>query len=312
MKILTACFFVFLSLQLAAQRSSALRNSHQAERRLRVDSLMLRDTTNSDRLGGVSLQSFFEDTLRNDSFFSLHYARYRLPQTQLEPLNKGNITPLIKQTYTRPWIIIVIAIIAVVLLFIKFSFAKLYKNAILSFLNRSATAEIINDKYSPRGLFVLFANLFFVLVVSLWISSNFLKLGETIHVQRPNQFVFIVAIILLVYITKFFLHLIAGLIFQSTEAVIVFIINISITNLWSGISLLIATLLLLYSPWHGQEWLINVSFGIFLLFIFLRYLRGLIQTMEYFNYNYLYLILYLCTLEIAPWFLIMKYLNNYL
>jgi hypothetical protein len=49
-----------------------------------------------------------------------------------------------------------------------------------------------------------------------------------------------------------------------------------------------------------------------LVFLLLRYIRGFSQTIQYFKYHYLYLILYLCALEIATWFLIIKYLTKYL
>ena len=264
----------------------------------------------------VSLETFYTDTLRSDSFFIANYANYNLVKKQLIPDNETLYllnNPLdVKKIYRSDWVFLIVAGILILLLFIKFNFSKLYRNAISSLYKRSATAELINDKYSPRWLFVFFTNLFFILIISLWAYRNFIRLEEPLYEEKFDVFLTILGLILLVYVVKFIVHLMAGVIFKISEAISIYIINVSITNLFCGITLLFVTLLLLYSPWHGQEWLVNTSMGIIVFFIVLRYIRGMSQTIQYFKYSYLYLILYLCTLEIAPWFLIIKYLNNYL
>lgn len=273
-----------------------------------------RDTVNAEmRLPiATSMRSFFSDTLQSDSFFNANFANYQLPKTQLPRNEQDRIIATPKIKYTNRWIFLIVMVTIILLLFIKFNFTKLYLNALESFYKRSATADIIHDKYSPRWLFILFANLFFILVVSLWVSRSFNKPEVFTGVGSLDQFLLIFAIIFLVYFVKFGIHLLSGVLFQITEAMVIYIINISVTNLVCGMLLFFTTLLLLYSPWHEQTLLLNISIGIIVLFIALRYARGLLQTIQYFKFNYLYLILYLCTLEIAPWFLIVKYINNYL
>ncbi len=217
----------------------------------------------------VSLELFFKDTLQSDSFFNANFANYSLPKKQLNYNDdSGYKAQELKQKYSRSWFFIVVGIILILLLFIKFNFSKLYKNALRSFYQRSATAEVINDKYSPRWLFVLFSNLFFVLVISLWVCRNFIRLEAPLYEERLDQFFWIFLIILIVYIGKFLVHLLAGMLFQITESVIIYILNISITHLLCGIVMFFVTLLLMYSPWHGQQWLINVSFAIIIIFNF--------------------------------------------
>ncbi len=309
MKILRIFFFIFFAITLSAH-SNAVQHPYDSDP---VGSV---NQDNGYDSSTVSMEEFYQDTLRNDSFFKANYARYYLPKKQLPPdpdiYFDADSRPIIKPMYRRDWIFLIVIGILMLLLFIKFNFSKLYRNAISSLYKRSATAELINDKYSPRWLFVLFSNLFFVLIISLWAYRNFIRLEEPLYEEKFDVFVTILSLILVVYIIKFLVHLLAGLIFQIREAIAIYIINISITNLFCGVFMLFITLLLLYSPWHGQQWLITTSMGIIAFFILLRYFRGLSQTMQYFKYNYLYLILYLCTLEIAPWFLIIKYLNNYL
>ncbi len=302
MKILNVFIFLFFFVHLTANPPG--NNDHSVSQRI---SGIKNDT--------VSLEGFFSDTLRNDSFFRNNFARYSLVIKQIDvDSDKGSSfqNPVPKKAYRRDWVFLVVVESLVLLLFIKFNFTKLYKNALFSFYKRSATAELINDKYSPRWLFVFCSNLFFVLVITLWAYRNFVILDPPLYAERPAVFWEIFGLFLIVYAVKFFLHLFMGALFQVSDAIIIYIINISITNLVCGIVMLFVTLLLLFSPWQGQRWLINVSFGVLIIFIILRYLRGLMQTARYFKYNYLYLILYLCTLEIAPWFLIIRYLNKFL
>ncbi len=318
MQFLKLYLLLFLSPHVIAQPRGSNRHATTAGTTREEVRLNANDSSykKSKSVGKQDLYFFFRDTLRSDSFFTNNFSNYALPKTQKVLVNESNNTsqlqPQLKSINSPNWVFIVVISIVTLLLFIKFSFTKLYGNALLSFFNRAATADIINDKYSPRWLFVLFANLFFIGVISLWISRVFLTTEAPMADESPGRFYWIFIIIFLVYFVKFLIHLLSGALFQITDAIIIYILNVSITNLICGMVMLFSTLLLVYSPWHEQQWLINTSFGIMIVFILLRYLRGLQQTMKYFKYNYLYLILYLCTLEIAPWFLMIKYLNNYL
>ena len=91
---------------------------------------------------------------------------------------------------------------------------------------------------------MLFSNLFFVLVISLWVCRNFIRLEAPLYEERLDQFFWIFLIILIAYAGKLLIHMLAGVLFQITESVIIYILNISITNLLCGIVMFFVTLLL--------------------------------------------------------------------
>lgn len=76
----------------------------------------------------------------------------------------------------------------------------------------------------------------------------------------------------------------------------------------AGILTLPLSVSYLYS---GYSALLYISMGIFSLMLFLRYLRILIIGISSKQYSLLYLFLYLCTLEILPVFLALKYAQNF-
>jgi hypothetical protein len=263
----------------------------------------------------ISMEGFFRDTLESDSFFRSHYAIYLLPKTQMAPDSEWamrNLAPVqVKHAGPGLSLFFVVIGIALLLLVIKFTFTKLFTNSILSFYSKAAISDIIYDRYSPRWLFAFFANLFFILVVSLWAYQEFVILASDQNAGRIDYYFEIVAILLGIYAVKFLVHLVAGFLIEATDAVLAYLLNVSVTHLVCGILMFFVTLLIIYSPWRGPL-LFNISLGTLGLFILIRYIKNFIQTIQFFRYNYLYLILYLCTLEITPWFLIIKYLNNHL
>jgi hypothetical protein len=265
----------------------------------------------------VSMLAFYNDTLHNDSFFKSNYAIYALPKVQVPPDSEylANYRPPLsfKQGARGYWTAGVVLGIALMLLVIKFTFTRLFQNSFASFYRRSAIAEIIYDRYSPRWLFALMANLFFVLVIALWLWAylDYMRPGAFVFEEKVQLFLEILAALLVIYVVKFLVHLIAGSLIQAMDAVLAYLLNISITHLVCGIIMFFVTLLILYSPWRGEA-LFNTSIVIIGIFILIRYLKNFIQTLQFFRYNYLYLILYLCALEISPWFLVIKYINNHL
>lgn len=302
MKYLSVLFLLFAMQPLAANRPHI--------RHVVVDSFALLHPTDS---GHVYMTPFFTDTLQNDSFFKRTFSNYLLSKPQLKcERDDSQVYIGLKPAYRRDWVFYYVIFLLFWLLFIKYNFSKLFRNALNSFFSRAATSEIINDKYSPRWLFVFFSNLFFVMVISLWVYRVFITLDPPEFHEKPDVFLALIFAFSLVYIIKIIIHLVFGALFKASEAISIYILNFSIVNLVCGIAMLLTTLFLLYSPWHGQRIIVNLSFGIIFGFIVLRYFRGLSQTAQYFKYNYLYLILYLCSLEIAPWFLLIKYFNKIL
>lgn len=263
----------------------------------------------------VSIRSFYYDTLNNDSFLKAQYMPYLLPKPQLLPdsetayLYQHPVTP--RENTQKSWMFLVISGILIMLLFIKFNFSKLFQNALASVVSRKAAVEIVQDRYSPRWLFTLFANLFFIMVVTLWAYNNFITIVSPYTDQQLGVFALIFLLVFAVYLVKYLVHFLAGLLLQVTDAVQAYLLNVSVLNLLSGIVLFLVTLFMLYSPFRGNILLQISIFGL-AFFIVFRYIRTLAQTLQFFRYNYLYLILYLCALEITPWFLMIKYLKNYL
>ena len=263
----------------------------------------------------VSIHSFYFDTLNNDSYFKANYMPYMLPKPQLQPdsetayLYQHPVMP--RDNAPKSWIFLVISAILILLLFIKFNFSKLFQNALASVVSRKAATELVQDRYSPRWLFTLFANLFFVMVLTLWAYNNFVTLVSPYTDAQIGVFALIFIMVLSVYLVKFVVHFLAGILLQVSDAVQTYLINVSVLNLLSGIVLFLVTLFMLYSPFRGNM-LLQVSVVTLVSFVVFRYIRALAQTLQFFRYNYLYLILYLCALEITPWFLMIKYLKNYL
>jgi hypothetical protein len=149
------------------------------------------------------------------------------------------------------------------------------------------------------GIFLISSPLFFGFFVGegLFYSDNYFK-----------TVVSIATALLAFLILKLLAHYFFAWLFNSKASIEEYIFQSSLVNKIYGIVNLALLICLLYTN-LSISWLFTISFFFLLLLLIIQILRGFLIGLEKGTPIQL-IILYLCTLEILPWFLMAKYLSQ--
>ena len=116
-------------------------------------------------------------------------------------------------------------------------------------------------------------------------------------------FLKITAAFTLLYLFRIFMNAIIGYVFKNNELSYYYVINIFVIDLFLGIILLPLLILLVYLK---LPFLLYMGFFIYAAIFLYRLLRGIIIGSSGTKFSKVYLILYLCTLEILPLIVLVK------
>jgi hypothetical protein len=177
------------------------------------------------------------------------------------------------------------------------------------FARASSVAVMYREEsaLSSRVSFFLIVN--FLLMGSLFIWQSLGVLLD--HYPAPVDMFWIGLAILVMYVIKILSVRMLGFIFEMRDAAQEYIYNIVLFNKTVGLILFPITLCLAYARQLPPEWLVIaglVSWAIVLVYRFIRLSWiGLAGK----GVSFLYIILYLCTLEILPFVVIIKVLIGF-
>jgi hypothetical protein len=207
------------------------------------------------------------------------------------------------------WIFVVIIFSLAILSWFKVYNRKILKDHFVGvFSLHKSLSSISAESSAQRMSFMLYA--IFVLNFSLFIYLilDFYK----IHIAFNNvslSFLALCVIILIVYGIKTTFYKIIGSVFYQYEAINEFTQSISFSNKVLGIALFPIVISLIYLNEKANEFLIYTGVVLFLIFFIIRIIRG-IQICLKINLSILYFLLYLCILEILPFLLFYKVVNE--
>jgi hypothetical protein len=124
-----------------------------------------------------------------------------------------------------------------------------------------------------------------------------------------SLYLLITAITLAILIFKVFLIQLLGSIFRTREITNSYLLNILIFALLSGPMLLF---MLVFIAYLNSVILFHICTIIFIITLIFRFLRGYYIGLALTKFSYLFLFVYLCSLEILPLLVLVKILINYL
>ncbi|MBP7512810.1 MAG: DUF4271 domain-containing protein [Bacteroidia bacterium] len=168
------------------------------------------------------------------------------------------------------------------------------------YLNYSGKTS--NYIWSNMGLF-----LNFIFSVSLFLVHLF-EVNQQIETDNFYLMFWQIAILLmLIYVAKFFINLIIGNIFKMVSTSYVALFNAMVVNNLLGVVL---AFLNLFFVFVSDPFTANIISVIILLTlvssVIYREIKNLIMTQQKGQYQFIYIFLYLCSLEILPWLVVFK------
>ncbi|MEI7595704.1 MAG: DUF4271 domain-containing protein [Bacteroidota bacterium] len=205
------------------------------------------------------------------------------------------------------WVILVTVFLIFILVRIKTSYPKRLKQI----TDGLYALRYINQINRESGIISYkgFIEFFLLFVINTSLIIYFFQAFSTNSSLNLINFVVLLKICLLVaslYLLKIFIFTVFGKIFQLEKELSVYLTNIFLINEALGLTFLPILLLIIYSPFENKLWLFYIAFLIFVLFFIYRFIRGISIITSSVKFSKFYLFLYLCTLEITPFVILVR------
>jgi hypothetical protein len=172
------------------------------------------------------------------------------------------------------------------------------------FVRASSVSAMYREEYSltSRISVLLLFNYLLIFPLFIWQVAGYFGMIR----EGLGGFVTISGLLLLIYFVKIITTRILGNIFEVKEASAEYVYNILLFNKTIGLVLFPVCLLLAYARQIPPEILIWTGIGALCLILIYRLLRIVLIGISNSSVSFFYIILYLCTLEIIPFVVILK------
>lgn len=235
--------------------------------------------------------------------FGQEVSKTLIHQHQNTPYKKGNeFTP-----FAQPWMLIILLIGFSCIAYVKAAHNKRFLMLARTLINWKVAKQIIRFEKVYSHPVNLILNFVFLIATPLFFSLSYvIKINS--EVNYFNLFSLILLPILVYLIGKLIVYKYSAWLFSEQEAIEEYVFQANLFNKLLGIIFLILSTFILYSTF-SENTFITVGLIATLILSSIQLIRGAIIGIEY-NKNLFMIILYLCTLEILPWLVLIKLVNN--
>jgi len=215
-------------------------------------------------------------------------------------------TPTLRKVFIASWQIIILFVAILFVGVAKAFNTNRFKQISKSFFSYQIASEIIREEKAINHRVNLLLSSVYLLITGLFVYQLFLILAKTNSINMGFVFYLkILTFLIAIYSVKYLFSYVLAFIFKQQTLFFEYSFNLSLFNNLLGL-MLIPAVFLLYFTRISSSFLINyIAIPIFIFVFTLRILRLLkIATSK--NISYLYIFLYICTLEILPLVVMIK------
>ncbi|MCA6361451.1 MAG: DUF4271 domain-containing protein [Bacteroidetes bacterium] len=172
------------------------------------------------------------------------------------------------------------------------------------FFRASSVSMLYREENALTGRASLLLIINFLLVTPLfvWQTIGYFSLPQ----EGMLQYGALALAFVLLYLIKSVATRFMGFVFDKKEAALEYIYNILLFNKTLGLLLFPVTVLLAFAHEIPPEWLVFTGLGLWGIILVYRLFRGILIGLSTSGFSLVYIFLYLCTLEILPFFVILK------
>lgn len=215
---------------------------------------------------------------------------------------------ILRTVQNADWITLILCVSIVVLVLAKSFFYQRFYNFIILFFNNKYIF-LYNKKDKLSHWFTIFLSIFQLLNLALYLYlvDSIFSFSD----EKNSLYLYFLILILLFFFfsLKILVHLVNAFIFNNTRVISEFLFKkISYQN-YSGFIMFIANILLTYVL-RDSKTIVYVSIFFIILINALGWITVIRNHQKLITNNFFYFILYLCTVEIIPLFLIGDYFKD--
>jgi hypothetical protein len=236
---------------------------------------------------------------RAESFFTTHQMR------------SGGFRPVAVNKYQPDWVLGVLLLGFIILAWVQVFYRHRLQQILMAPYSRRFLNQLVRDGNLLSERISLALGFLYFLTTSLFIYQCY----ELIIVKKSGVFpegftVFVIIAIVVVglWIVKTGLMRFLAYIFRTRQTTSEYILNIFIFNIITAVLLLPLLVFVVYLKSPVFLW---ACIAIFILFFIFRIIRGFLIGISITKFPYLFLFVYLCTLEFLPLVMLTKLVFSY-
>jgi hypothetical protein len=226
-------------------------------------------------------------------------------------LKTSDIRPLPFTKYQPDWILVLLLLCFLLLAWVQVFSRRRLRQIMKAPYSKRFLNQLVRDGDLFSEQISLATGFIYFITTSLFLYQLF----ELIFLREPQRligsfglFVLISTLLLAFWIVKIVMIQFLSLIFRTRQTSREYLLNILIFNILTGIFLLP---LLVFAIYLKSEVFLWGCITVFALFFFFRLLRGFLIGISITKFSWLFLFVYLCTLEIVPLVVLLKLVLKY-
>lgn len=224
---------------------------------------------------------------------------------QASGIPAGNFHPKTLPSHSGDWWITAVLFSGFTILVILrvFDYRRMVQ-LMTGIIRQSSVALLYREDYALTGRvsIMLLLNFLFCFSLFAWQSLRFFK----IELDGIAGFGAIMLAVIAVYFVKIISIRILGSIFEIRESAVEYSYNILLFNKMAGLLLFPVVIMAAYARQIPQEFMIWTGIGLLLTILLYRMLRVILIGLSNSSVSFFYIFLYLCTLEMLPFVVIIK------
>jgi hypothetical protein len=226
----------------------------------------------------------------------------------LLPEQPGKI--IYRKPDSRPyWIFALFVLQLFVLIYLKVAYLKRMEEYVKAYFNLNLSQQLFREQEAVLSFQVLIMMFNFLLSCSLLI---YVMVDYFLHPEYANPLLIFLQIFLavaIIYAAKYFGYRTIEIIFPFTEEMNFFRFTYFMNQKLLGVVLIPFIYAAVYSEVGAAKFFLFASAGLFLFSIVIRSIKGLMIGAKFLRQNTFHFLLYICTFEIAPLIILMKWLQ---
>jgi hypothetical protein len=226
-------------------------------------------------------------------------------------LKTQGIRPLPFRQYQPDWILGLLLTCFILLAWVQVFYRRRLRQIIMAPFSKRFLSQLVRDGDLFSERIALATGIIYLISTSLLIFELYelILLKDTGRVlQGFTLFAMISICVLGFWVFKIVLIRFLSFIFRTRQTTREYILNILIFNILTGIFLLPLLIFALYLKSIIFLWVCMLIFALFFLF---RFTRGFLIGISITKFSYLFLFVYLCSLEILPLVILIKIVLRY-
>jgi len=226
---------------------------------------------------------------------------------QLKPLHNKPIA-LVEQV--PGWIPGILLLGIILVAFGRFFYPKRMSQILMAPFSRRNMNFLLKEGDIFRERITLALGLVYLLNFSviLFYANEIIFNKNPLFINPIRLYLLFILLIALFWLVKSGVIRLLDTVFQTHATTREYLVNMLVYNLFNGVVLLPLLLLFFYLPARSFFW---ISTGMIAIMFVLRFFRSFLIGLSLRKFSYLFLFVYLCTLEILPLLFLMKVVLNF-